>query len=63
MIVLKVERWASCFLVHSEVNANELGFNGLSPIINVLNGLKHFMAKVNHLLNPKTIKYISAINL
>ena len=39
--------------VHSEVNANELGFiNGLSPkiliFINVLNGLKHFMTKLNH---------------
>ena len=31
--------------------------------INVLNGLKHFMTKLYHLLNPKTLKYISAINL
>ena len=30
---------------------------------NVLNGLKHFMTKLNHWLNPKTLKYISAINL
>ena len=46
------------------MNANELGFSGLSLrcyFINVLNGLKHFMTKLEHSLNPKTLKYISAI--
>ena len=31
--------------------------------INMLNGLKHFMTKLNHLLNSKTLKDISGINL
>ena len=33
-------------LVHSEVNANELGFRYY--FINVLNDLRHFMTKLNH---------------
>ena len=49
--------------VHSEVNANKLGFSGLSPKILFYKCVKTFYDKIKTLIESKdTIKYISAIN-
>ena len=66
MVQLILDSLMVRLLVYSEVKANDFGFNGLSPEIlfyKCVNGLKHFMAKLKHQLNPTTLKYISAINL